>query len=112
MEMRLIIGAGSGSAPRIDSTILKATARAHRWFDDLVSGRAASMVEIGQREGVGKRYVSRMIRLAFLAPAIIERIAEGRQPPELTTQFLSTGRGDLPLSWQDQEKLLGFADPG
>ena len=111
IEMRLVIGAGSGSAPRIDSTILKATARAHRWYDDLVSGRAASMVEIGQREGVGKRYISRMIRLAFLAPAIVERIAEGRQPPELTTQFLSTGRGDLPLSWQAQEKLLGFANP-
>jgi hypothetical protein len=110
IEMRLVIGGGSGSAPRIDSTILKATARARRWFDDLVSGRAASMVEIGKREGVGKRYVSRMIRLAFLAPAIVERIAEGRQPPELTAQFLSTGRGDLPLSWSAQEKLLGFAD--
>jgi site-specific DNA recombinase len=111
IEMRLVIGAGSGSASRVDSTILKATARAHRWFDDLVSGRATSMVEIGQREGVGKRYVSRMIRLAFLAPAIVERIAEGSQPPELTTQFLSTGRGDLSLSWQAQEQLLGFADP-
>jgi site-specific DNA recombinase len=109
--MRLVIGNGSGSAPRIDSTILKATARAHRSFDDLVSGRAASMVEIGKREGIGKRYVSRMIRLAFLAPAIVERIAEGRQPPELTTQFLSTSRGDLPLSWSTQEKSLGFADP-
>jgi hypothetical protein len=111
IEMRLVIGGGSGSAPRIDSTILKATARARRWFDDLVSGRAASMVEIGRREGVGKRYVSRMIRLAFLAPSIVKRIAEGRQPPELTAQFLSTGRGDLPLSWPAQEKLLGFADP-
>jgi site-specific DNA recombinase len=114
IEMRLVIGGGlggiSGSAPRIDSTILKAAARARRWFDDLVSGRSASMVEIGQREGVGKRYVSRMIRLAFLAPTIVESIAEGRQPPELTAQFLSTGRGDLPLSWQVQEKLLGFAD--
>ena len=111
IEMRLVIGGGSGSPPRIDSTILKAMARARRWFDELVSGRAVSMVEIGKRESVGKRYVSRMIRLAFLAPAIIEKIAEGRQPPELTAQFLSTGRGDLPLGWQAQEKLLGFADP-
>jgi hypothetical protein len=38
-------------------------------------------------------------------------MSEGRQPPELTAQFLSTGRGDLTLSWQAQEKLLGFADP-
>jgi site-specific DNA recombinase len=111
IEMRLIIGGGSGSSPGIDSAILKATARAHRWFDDLVSGRSTSMVEIGKRERVGKRYVSRMIRLAFLAPTIVERIAEGRQPPDLTAQFLSTGRGDLPLSWQAQKELLGFAEP-
>jgi hypothetical protein len=52
-----------------------------------------------------------MIRVAFLAPAIVERIAEGRQPPELTAQFLSTSRGDLPLSRSAQEQLLGFADP-
>jgi site-specific DNA recombinase len=110
-EMRLIVGGGSVSAPRIDSAILKAAARARRWFNDLVSGRASSMVAIGQHEGVGKRYVSRMIRLAFLAPTLVERIAEGRQPAELTAQFLATGRGDLPLSWQAQAKLLGFADP-
>jgi site-specific DNA recombinase len=69
------------------------------------------MVEIGEREGVGTRYVSRMIRLVFFAPTIVGKIAEGRQPPELTAQFPSTGRGDLPLSWQAQEKLLGFVDP-
>ena len=80
----------------MDAPLLKAAARARRWFDELVSGRAASMIEIGQREGVGKRYVSRMIRLAFLAPAIIESLVEGRQPPELTAQLLSTS-GDLPL---------------
>jgi site-specific DNA recombinase len=87
VELRLIIGAGSVSSPRVDSTILKAIARAHRWFDDLVSGRSASMVEIGRREGVSKPYISRMIRLAFLSPAIVERIVDGRQPAELTAQF-------------------------
>ena len=108
VELRLIIGAGAGASPRIDSTILKAIARSRRWFDDLVSGRSASMVEIGRREGVSKPYISRMIRLAFLSPAIVERIVDGRQPPELTAQVLSTGRGDLPLNWSAQEKLFGF----
>ena len=50
IEMRLVIG-GSGSAPRMDAPLLKAAARARRWFDDLVSGRSTSMLEIGQREG-------------------------------------------------------------
>jgi site-specific DNA recombinase len=91
--------------------MLKAVARARRWFDDLVSNRSVSMVEIGQREGVGNRYVSRIIRLAFLAPTIVESIAASLQPPELTAQFLSTGRGELPLSWPAQGQLLGFPHP-
>jgi hypothetical protein len=104
--MRLVVG--GGSVPKVDSAILKAVARANHWLAELLSGRSSSLVEIGRREGVGKRYVSRIIRLAFLAPSIIEQIARGHQPPELTVQVLSTRRGDLPLSWQAQRALLGF----
>ena len=46
---------------------------------------------------------------AFLAPSIIEQIAQAQQPPQLTAQALSTRRGDLPLSWRAQRELLGFA---
>jgi site-specific DNA recombinase len=106
IEMRFVVGAGAD--PKIDSAILKAVARANQWLTELLSGRASSLVEIGRREGVGKRYVSRIVRLAFLAPSIIEQIAHGHQPPELTAQALSTRRGDLPLSWQVQRELLGF----
>ena len=105
--MRLVVG--GGAYPKVDSAILKAVARANRWFVELLSGRSSSLVEIGKAAGVGKRYVSRIIRLSFLAPSIIEEIARGQQPPELTAQALSTGRGDLPLSWQAQRELLGFA---
>jgi site-specific DNA recombinase len=83
-------------------------ARANQWLTELLSGRPTSLTEIGKREGVGKRYVSRIVRLAFLVPAIIEEIAHGQQPSELTAQALSTRPGDLPLSWNAQGKLLGF----
>jgi hypothetical protein len=49
--------------------------------------------------------------LAFLVPSIIEEIAHGQQPPELTAQALSTRPGDLPLSWNAQRKLLGLEAP-
>jgi site-specific DNA recombinase len=106
VEMRLVLGGGPD--PRIDSPILKAVARANQWLIELLCGRATSLAEISKREGVGKRYISRIIRLAFLAPSIIEQIACGHQPPELTAQALSTRRGDLPLSWNAQRELLGF----
>ena len=69
------------------------------------------MVEIARRDGVGKQYVSRLIRLAFLAPEMVERIVAGRQPPELTAQALRTGRFDIPVDWAVQKRALGFAQP-
>jgi site-specific DNA recombinase len=104
--MRLVIGGAAET--KVDSAILKAVARANQWLSDLLSGCSNSLVEIGQREGVGKRYISRILRLAFLAPSIIEEIVQGHQSPELTAQALSTRRGELPLSWQAQREALGF----
>ncbi len=105
--MRLISVDKTGVA-RVDSALLKAVARAHRWLTELLSGRATSLVEIGLREGLGRRYMSRMIRFAFLAPSVIEEIVAGHQSPEITSQSLSARRGDLPLSWAAQKELLGF----
>ena len=50
------------------------------------------------------RYVGRLIRLAFLAPPIVEMIAQGRQPAELTAEML-TRRIILPLEWEAQKRL-------
>ena len=66
------------------------------------------MVEIAERERVGSRYVRRLLRLAFLAPDIVEAIAAGDQPPELTAEGLAE-RIDLPLLWTAQEKAVGIA---
>jgi hypothetical protein len=70
VELRLVINGNGGARAscKTDQSLLSAVARAHCWFDDLVRGRYGSMVEIARRDGVGKQYVSRLIRLAFLAP--------------------------------------------
>ena len=49
----------------------------------------------------------RLIPLGFLAPQIIEAIATGRQPVDLTLKTL-TRRIDLPLLWSAQHQLLGI----
>jgi site-specific DNA recombinase len=105
-EMRLVIG-GAGPA-RVDQTLQKTIARAHRWFNDLVTGRVHNMAEIASREGVDKSYVSRVMNLAFLAPSITEIIIAGRQPADLNIEKL-TKKIDLPLSWDQQHRILGFA---
>jgi hypothetical protein len=69
------------------------------------------MVEIARRNEVGKQYVSRLVRLAFLAPEIVELIVAGRQPPQLTAQVLRTGRFNIPVEWAAQKRTLGFTQP-
>jgi site-specific DNA recombinase len=82
-------------------------ARAHRWLDWLVSGEVKSLNEIAARENITRSFVGRIIRMAFLAPEIVEVIAAGRQPPELSTELL-TRRLHLPFDWDDQKRLLNI----
>ena len=107
VEMRLVIEGDRAPAPRADSALLKAVARARQWSEDLLLGRAQSVTEIAQREAVADRYVRRLLRLAFLAPAIVEAIVAGNQPPELTAEALAK-RLDLPLFWTAQAQAVGI----
>jgi site-specific DNA recombinase len=105
VEMRLIIKGNGAPEPREDLALLKTIARAHQWSDALLSGQARSVEEIADHEQVGARYVRRLMRLAFLAPKIVEMIAAGRQPPELTAEALAE-RIELPLLWTEQEEAV------
>ena len=105
VELRLIVGDHNRSAAIVDLSLLKAVARAHRWFAEISTGEARSLAAIAAREELNVRYVSRLIRLAFLAPDIVESIVEGRQPTTLTAEAL-TRRIELPLSWCSQRTAL------
>jgi site-specific DNA recombinase len=107
VELRLIVGDHNRSAATVDLPLLKAVARAHRWFDEISTGKASSLAEIAAREGLGVRYVSRVIRLSFLAPDIVESIAEGRQPTSLTAEAL-TRHIEIPLEWRSQKTALNI----
>ena len=63
--------------------------------------------DIAAREGVNERFVRRLIPVAFLSPAIVQAIAEGRQPADLTGEALSRGI-DIPVEWVKQNTSLGF----
>ena len=92
------------SKPQPDSTPVKALARAWRWQKLLDDGVYSSISEIADAEGIGKSYVSRSVRLAMLAPDIVEAILAVRmdQAPMLE-------RLERPLSpsWQEQRQLIG-----
>jgi site-specific DNA recombinase len=104
--MRLVIS-GDDLTGTTDPTLLKAIARGRKWFNELASGRAKFTQEIAAREGVNGRFVRRLIPLAFLSPAIVQAIAEGRHPANLTGEPLSRGI-NIPVEWARQSAALGF----
>jgi ParB-like chromosome segregation protein Spo0J len=108
VELKLVIQNEPSSPSNVDRVLLKTIARAHRWFDQLVSGEATSLNAIAAREGLNYRFVGKIVRLALLAPEIVEAISEGRQPPELSAELL-TKHLALPLDWDDQKRFLNLA---
>ena len=78
-------------AARIDSTLVKALARAFRWRRMLEVGVVSTVGEIAVREKINKSYVSRVLRLTLLAPEIVEAILDGRQGEECTLPGLMEG---------------------
>ena len=91
------------SKPQPDGTLVKALARAWRWQRMLDEGVYATVSEIGEAENISKSYVSRILRLALLAPDIVETILAGKADQGL---MLETLERPLPVSWAEQRNYL------
>ncbi len=85
--------------PRVDSTLVKALARAFRWKKILESGQFTTITELAKHENLALTYMTRVLRLSLLAPDIVEMILAGRQPPEMTLAALLE---PFPVEWVEQ----------
>jgi len=89
---------------RCDPALIKAVVRGRAWFEELATGRVRSLEELAKRDGITRRYIRRLVDLAFLSPLLVDAILQGRHPVALTATRLS--EFDLPLDWAEQHKLL------
>jgi hypothetical protein len=90
-------------AATIDSSMIKAIARAFRWQKLLENGTYSCLDDIAKSEKICASFISRVVRLSLLAPDIVDAILDGRQPAHLT---LKTLLGPFPLEWSDQRNQL------
>ena len=90
-----------------DPTLLKLMRRAHAWRQQLETGPPDTISGLAAANGVNASYFTRVLRIAYLAPDIIEAIVEGSQPPELTANKLVRIK-KLPIDWASQREALGF----
>jgi hypothetical protein len=75
---------GSRQHRNPDNTIVKALARAFRWKRMVESGEFTTIAELANHEGIAPSYMTRVLRLTLIAPAIVEAILNGTQGPEVT----------------------------
>jgi hypothetical protein len=79
--------------------LVKALARAWRWQKLLDKGVYGSVTEIAEAEKISKSYVSRILRLALLAPDIVEAILGGWADQRVRPARLEQ---PLPMGWEGQ----------
>lgn len=105
-QMRLILCGKHEEPGRMVPSMIKAVARAHHWRDLIVNGHSTGGRSLAKRFGFDERYISAIVRCAFLAPDIVEAILDGRQPPNLTLAKITTR---LPMDWSEQRRMLEVA---
>jgi hypothetical protein len=84
---------------RIDSTVVKALARAHRWRAMLEGGTYGCIGELAAAEKINPSYVSRVLRLTLLAPNVVDAILDGRADHAVSLDRLMR---PFPVDWDQQ----------
>ncbi|WP_298089756.1 recombinase family protein [uncultured Sphingomonas sp.] len=102
--LRLVQDNGATVQATPDRSLVRLLVQARRWWGMLRTGEI-STTELAVREGVTSSYVSRVVRLAFLAPAVTEAILAGRQRAGVTVASL-TAEGAIAADWQAQIAAL------
>ncbi len=87
----------------IDNAMVKLIARGHRWHRKLFDGTHASIEDLAKSENISPSFVSRTLRLAYLSPALVEAILDGKHPAHLTMKDLME---PFLMEWERQQELF------
>jgi site-specific DNA recombinase len=102
--VRLIQPSGASLVPVHSPSLLKLLVKARRWWSELRKGQV-DITELARREGVSRSYMTRVVRLAFLAPRTVDAILGGRARVDLDGIAL-TATGGVDARWAAQEQRL------
>jgi len=106
MAMRLVQPSGKGAAHKdADRSMIELLAKARQWWKRLSEGEV-SIADISRDESINSSWVSRIVRLNFLAPELVASILAGEQPAALNAMAL-TSSGPIPMKWTDQVMHFG-----
>ncbi|ALR19774.1 recombinase family protein [Sphingobium baderi] len=90
---------------RPDPGLVELLRKGRGWWQQLQNG-TIDIATIAREEKVNDSWVSRLVRLNFLAPSIVKAILAGTQPASVSATSLRTA--SLPIDWDEQIALFGM----
>jgi hypothetical protein len=104
--MALLVGS-TVAADRSDPSLVRFIVKAWALREALVESAAPSLTAFATEQGISRSYATQLVRLAWLAPDIVEAILASCQPANLTASRLMQD-SRIPTDWQEQRRALGF----
>ena len=101
VETKLVLG---GIQVEPDQTLIRNIVAAQKWFEAIRQGK--TIEQIAKDAELTKPRILQMMDHAFLAPDIVKKIAAGKQPVGLTSEWLQ--RNALPIDWQEQRQVIAI----
>ncbi|HEY9213264.1 MAG TPA: recombinase family protein, partial [Ancylobacter sp.] len=102
--LRLVLPNGTAALPQTDDKLLKTIATAREWWKQLNSDPTLRIADLAAFSGTTESWVTRVLRLAFLDPAIVQKLLAGDAPADFTFDSLS-GPDSIPAIWSAQRTL-------
>jgi hypothetical protein len=90
------LGESARSRDQAQVTLLRAIARAWHWLRQIETGEVATLSDIAAAEKVTRPFVSRLVKLAYLSPKLLERLISGAPDLEIPVEALAA-RASRPL---------------
>lgn len=93
-----------------DLPLIRTIGKAFYWQKMIDTGEVANATELARRFKLEPGWVSEVLRMTRLAPDIIRAVLDGKQPRHLNLHALRGRQAEVPLEWDDQRRLFGFAE--
>nr|WP_298894678.1 recombinase family protein [uncultured Altererythrobacter sp.] len=108
-SLKLVDESGvSASSTTPDRTLINLLIQAKRWWDELAKGET-DIAKLSRREGVTASWMTRVVRLAFLAPEVIEALLSGKLPTAIDGKAILAPNA-IAASWGNQTQCILAAE--
>jgi site-specific DNA recombinase len=102
--VRLVQGDGLAPSVPTNTALISLVVKAHRWWQILQAGEV-DIKMLAAQEKVSASWITRVLRLAFLSPAVTDALLAGRLRAGVDAALL-TATDAVPASWAEQQRML------